>query len=474
MNLRADTDALALDQTFQSLRRAWMAHRPSHEQRRVDLNRLRSALKARLESMAQAVSADFGHRSRHETLLGEGMTVLAEIDHMLAHLGRWMRPQRRSVGWRLWPARAQVRYVALGVVGVIAPWNYPISLALIPLATAIAAGNHVFLKPSEHTPHASDFLRELLTAVFPADRVALALGGAEVGNAFAKLPFDHLLFTGSTAVGRKVMLAAAANLTPVTLELGGKSPVIVGRDVDVSRAASRLVTGKFYNAGQTCVAPDYVLVHESRRDDLLEAIADEVAKRYRVIDDNVDYTRVINAGQFERLCGYLADARQRGLTVRTLVEPCDSDRAARDRVLPPTLVLDPDDDALIMREEIFGPILAIKTYRDIEQAIDYINRHDRPLALYIFSRDKAEIERVLENIVAGGVSVNETLLHNVVSDLPFGGVGASGIGHYHGLEGFKTFSKAMPVLTQAAWPISDRIKPPYGKLADFVVKALVR
>jgi len=474
MDILSATPVSELAPTLQQLRDAWLAKRPDYAQRRADLQRLRDALKARLNEMVAAVSADFGYRSRHESLLGEGMTVFAEIDHMLKHLRRWMRPQRRSSGWRLWPAKAEVRYVPLGVVGVIAPWNYPVNLALVPLATAIAAGNHVYLKPSEHTPRTSEFLRSLLVDVFPADRVAVAIGSAEVGGAFAALPFDHLLFTGSTAVGRKVMAAAAQNLTPVTLELGGKSPAVIGADVALSQAIGRLTTGKFYNAGQTCIAPDYVLVPHSRRDEVVQALRDEVAQRYPQLDGSTDYTRVINEGQYRRLRGYLDDARARGLEVIELAPVKDAARAEAERLLPPTLVLEPGDDAAIMRDEIFGPILPIKSYRTPDEAIAYINAHGRPLALYIFSKDKSETDKLLSNVVAGGVCINETLLHYACNDLPFGGVGTSGMGHYHGREGFLTFSKAMPVLRQRGLPLSDKIKPPYTGLADAVVKLLVR
>ena len=300
MNAMQDTTVLELEPTLQRLRQAWQARRPDYHQRRDDLLRLRKAVVEHQQEMLDALNADFGNRSRHETLLGDVMPVLAEIDHMRAHLRRWMRPQRRSPGWRLWPAQARLRYVPLGVVGVISPWNYPIQLALAPLAAAIAAGNHVYLKPSEHSPHTSAFLRKLLATVFPPERVAVAVGGAEVGAAFAALPLDHLLFTGSTAVGRKVMAAAAANLTPVTLELGGKSPALVGEHAPIAHVAIRLATGKLYNAGQTCIAPDYVLVPRSRRDELVAALRSEVGARYTSLDGNRDYTRILHQSQYQQ------------------------------------------------------------------------------------------------------------------------------------------------------------------------------
>lgn len=470
----AVTPIVALQPTLQQLHSAWMERRPDYAQRHDDLRRLRSAYKARLDDMAEAISADFGHRSKHESLLGEGMTVLTEIDHMIAHLRQWMRIERRSAGWRLWPARAEVRYVPVGVVGVISPWNYPVNLALVPLATAIAAGNHVYLKPSEHTPRTSEFLRDLLAEVFPIDRVAVAQGGADVAAAFAALPFDHLVFTGSTALGRKVMAAAAPNLTPLTLELGGKSPAVIGVDFPIAQAALRLATGKWLNAGQTCIAPDYVLVPESRRDELVQALRKEVTQRYPEIDGNPDYTRIVNEGQYRRLRGYLDDARARHFEVIPLADVKDAARAEAERLLPPTVVIDPSDDAKLMQEEIFGPILPIKSYRTLDEAINYINAHDRPLALYYFSRNRADTEKLLSRVVAGGVCINETLFHNACNSLPFGGIGASGMGHYHGHDGFVTFSKMMPVLHQARRPLSDKLKPPYTGFAARMVKLLVR
>lgn len=474
MDIAADTAVADLAPTLQRLRDAWLKQRPGYQQRRDDLHRLRKAFHARLDEMTAAMSADFGQRSTHESLLADGMTVLAEIDHMLTHLRRWMRPQRRHVGWRLWPARAEVRHVPLGVVGVISPWNYPVSLALAPLATAIAAGNHVYLKPSEYTPRTSEFLRDLLADVFPPERVSVAIGGPELAAAFSALPFDHLLFTGSTAVGRKVMAAAAANLTPVTLELGGKSPAVISEDAPMAATAARIATGKLLNAGQTCIAPDYVLVPDSRRDEFVQALREEIARRYPDIETTPDYTHVINEGQYRRLRGYLDDARSRGLEVLALVDIKDAARAESLQLLPPTVVIEPGDDAKVMQEEIFGPILPIRTYRHLDEAIAYINAHDRPLALYHFTGNRADTERLLAGTVAGGVCVNETLLHYACSNLPFGGVGASGMGHYHGREGFLTFSKTMAVLRQARWTLSDRIKPPYAGLPARMLRLLLR
>lgn len=460
-----DTPVSELAPTLQRLRTAWQARKPDYAQRRDDLQRLREALKRRLPEMADTIAADFGHRSRHESLIADGMTVLNEIDHLASHLRRWMKPKRVGVGWRFWPARAEIRQAPVGVVGVIAPWNYPVNLALIPLATAIAAGNHVYLKPSEHTPRTTAFLRSLLAEVFPPERVAVAAGGAEVAGAFAALPFDHLVFTGSTAVGRKVMAAAAPNLTPLTLELGGKSPAIVCDDFPVEQAAARLATGKWFNGGQTCIAPDYVLlVGRNRRDALVQALRGQIAARYGDLSDAGDFTRIINDGQFARLDGYLDDARQRGHEVIPLAPK--HDRAQR--LFAPTVVIEPGDDAKVMQDEIFGPILPIRTVDSLDEALAYVNAHDRPLALYPFSHDRARVEQILRSTLAGGVTVNDTVLHFGINALPFGGIGPSGMGAYHGRSGFDAMSKALPVLWQPRRAGSDLLKPPYSKVARFI------
>ncbi|HVI57795.1 MAG TPA: coniferyl aldehyde dehydrogenase [Luteimonas sp.] len=467
-----DTPVADLRPTLDRLRAAWQAHRPDARQRLDDLARLRVAFQAGRAGMLAAIEADFGHRSAHETLIGEAMTVVDAIDHLRRHLRGWMKPRRVGVGWKLWPARAQLRREPLGVVGVMSPWNYPVNLALIPLATAIAAGNHAFLKPSEHTPRTSEWLRALLADVFPEDRVAVALGDGALGAAFAALPFDHLVFTGSTAVGRKVMAAAAPNLTPLTLELGGKSPAIVAADFPVEQAAARLATGKWLNAGQTCIAPDYVLVERTRRDALVEALRAQVLARYgERLDGNADFTRIINEGQYRRLRGHLDDARARGLDVIELAT-VDPARAQAERVIAPTVVLEPGDDAMVMQEEIFGPVLPIRSYDRLDDALDHVAAHDRPLALYPFSRDRATVERILGRVVAGGVTVNDTLVHFAAGNLPFGGVGASGMGQYHGRAGFDAMTHAMPVLWQSRVAASDLLKPPYRGFVDRMVRFL--
>jgi coniferyl-aldehyde dehydrogenase len=456
-----------LTQTLAQLRQAWLRQRPDYRQRRDDLRRLRAVFKTRIGAMSEAIAADFGHRSHHESVIADGMTVTGEIDHLLAHLRGWMKPERVGVGWRFWPARAQVRPLPVGVVGVISPWNYPVNLALVPLATAIAAGNHVLLKPSEHTPQTSAFLQSLLAEVFPPERVRVVQGDATVAAAFSALPLDHLVFTGSTAVGRKVMAAAAQHLTPLTLELGGKSPAIIAADYPLETAAARLATGKWFNAGQTCIAPDYVLIDEARVAALVTALRAQVRQRYGDFSDPRDYSRIINDAQYQRLHGYVCDARARGAQVVELAM-IDGERARRERLFPPTLILQPGDDTQVMQEEIFGPILPIRSYRTLEEAIAMINGRDRPLALYPFSHERATVETILGQTLAGGVTVNDALLHFAINGLPFGGIGASGMGAYHGRAGFDAMSKRLPVLWQSRRAGSDLLRPPYRKVARFI------
>ncbi len=470
---RDDTPTAALAPALERLRAAWLAWRPGLAQRGADLRRLRAAFDAGTEAMDAAIRDDFGHRSRHENLLSETMIVRAEIDHALANLGRWNRPRRVRSGWKLWPARAELRPQPLGVVGIIAPWNYPVNLALVPLVSAIAAGNHAYLKPSEHVPRTARWLRDLLAGVFPDDRVAVALGGADVGAAFAALPFDHLLFTGSTAVGRKVLAAAAPNLTPVTLELGGKAPAIVCADFPVDVAAARIAGGKWFNAGQTCIGVDYALVDAPRRDAFVAALAAQLRARYGDLGAADDYTRIIDDAHFARLQALLDDARGRGCDVlRPLA--VDPGRAARERLFAPAIVLDPPADAALMREEIFGPILPVRTYARLDDGLAFAAALPRPLALYPFTRDDATLARIIAEVPAGGVTVNDTLLHFSVHDLPFGGIGPSGMGAIHGKAGFDTFSHALPVLRQPLRAASDFLRPPYRGRVDRLVRFLAK
>lgn len=462
-------DGAQLSATLAKLRAAQQARVPDYAQRLADLDRLRKVFKAHAQTLVEAMQADFGRRSWHESMLTDVRPVLDEIDHIRGHLRHWMQPTRVATSWLYWPARNEVQYQPLGVVGIIAPWNYPVLLAVMPLIAAIAAGNHVMLKPSEHTPRTSHALAELLAEAFPADRVATVLGGAEVAAEFAGLPFDHLFFTGSTQVGRLVMSAAAKNLTPVTLELGGKSPAIVASDFDIATAAARIGFGKWLNAGQTCIASDYVLLAGGRRDAFVEAMRDYVAKAYGSTVDSPDYTTVVNDRQFARLAGYVEDARQKGATIIEL----GASEPSR-RVMAPTLLTGVTDDMKVMQDEIFGPLLPIIEVKDVDAAIAYVNDRPRPLALYHFDDDRRRTESVLTRTVSGGVTINDTLYHIAQENLPFGGVGPSGLGRYHARDGFLAFSHPKAVLRQARWPTTALMRPPYQNLANRLVAFLTR
>ena len=444
---------------------------PSLAERKDDITRLRAALKQEAEQIAAVISADFGNRARYETLLADIWPVVTSARETLKHLARWIKPKSVGVGFELLPGRARILYQPVGVVGIISPWNYPIQLAVTPLIAALAAGNRVMLKPSELTPRTSEFLADFLDRLFPEEKVATILGGPEVGAAFSALPFDHLFYTGSTEVGRRVMRAAAENLTPVTLELGGKSPCIIGRDAAFPAAAERIATGKLLNAGQTCIAPDYILVPEDIRDSFVDLIHEAVSKLYASLAANPDYTSIVNARHYGRIARYIEEARQRGTRV-VEINPAGEALSPQERKIAPTLLLDPADDLTVMREEIFGPVLPVKSYRTLDDAIDYVNARPRPLALYYFGQDKRDRDKILERTTSGGASINETLMQIVVENLPFGGIGPSGMGAYHGEYGFQTFSHRKGVFLQSRYSAASLLRPPYGKVASAMKKIL--
>lgn len=463
-------DSQALDQLqslFDTQRRAYTANpMPPAAQRQQWLKALRDLLSDERQALINAISQDFSHRSADETLFAELMPSLHGIHYASKHLKGWMKPSRRAVGIAFQPASAKVIYQPLGVIGVIVPWNYPLYLAIGPLVGALAAGNRVMLKLSESTPATGELLKALLAKIFPEDLVCVVLGEAEVGMAFSKLPFDHLLFTGATSIGKHVMRAAAEHLTPVTLELGGKSPAIVSADVPLKDAAERIAFGKALNAGQTCVAPDYVLVPEDRVDAFVEAYTQAVRGFYPTLIDNPDYTAIINERQLARLNAYVKDATDKGATLIPLYDQGQARRMAH------SLLLNVSDDMTVMQDEIFGPVLPIVPYRGIDQAFAYINQRPRPLALYYFGYNKGEQDRVLHETHSGGVCLNDTLLHVAQDDMPFGGIGPSGMGHYHGHEGFLTFSKAKGVLVKQRLNAAKLIYPPYGKSIQKLIQKL--
>ena len=441
--------------------------------RRANLKKLRAAVIARKADLEAALDADFGHRSRHETAIMEILALTWGIDYLHRNLRRFMRRERRRVALPMRFARARVEYQPLGVVGIVAPWNYPLSLALMPLATALAAGNRAMIKPSELTPATSNALVALLAETFSEDEVAVVTGDASIGASFAALPFDHLFFTGSTAVGRAVMRAASEHLVPVTLELGGKSPVLVDRGQALDRVAADIAYGKLANAGQTCIAPDYVLLHEGDANRFVEAWGKAVAALYPNGPASQDYTSIVNGRHYERLGGLLDDARAKGARLLE-TGPSPEGAKARAHTLLPTLVFNVHDDMRIMHEEIFGPLLPVVTYRDLDEAIAFVNARPRPLALYYFGSAAANRRRVLARTTSGGVTINGTLMHYVQDDLPFGGVGASGFGAYHGIEGFRTFSHQKAVFDVGRWNGGALLRPPFGGLTNLILSWMLR
>lgn len=434
----------------------------SFQERYDDLERLEKALIKRKSEFARAISDDFGHRSKHETYAAEIFVSVNAIRYIKEHLREWMEVEPREVHWAFTPGLAEVRPQPLGVVGIIGPWNYPLQLIAIPLAFAIAAGNRAMLKPSEITERTSQLTAELVRETFSPDVATVVLGDLSVAREFGSLPFDHLFFTGSTRVGKEIMKAAAENLTPVTLELGGKSPAILGQDASIGVSAKRIANGKLLNAGQTCIAPDYVLLHKDKRDAFVAAFIAEAAKLYPKFGPNPDYSSIVNEQHFDRLTSYVTDARDRGAKIIELNQAKEELPKSARKFLP-TLILDAPEDSLVMKDEIFGPILPIQSVSSLEDAVQFVNDRPRPLALYYFGHRQSDIQYVLDRTVSGGVAINETLLQIAQDDLPFGGVGPSGVGHYHGHEGFLTFSKLKPVFYQSRVNFTELFRPPYGK-----------
>lgn len=469
----SDNRLASLQSAFSTLKRGYEAERmPNAAARRARLDKLDTLLRNHMDEIAAAVSADFSHRSRHETEMLEMFPSLAAIKHARSHVAGWMRPWTSWASMWFLPARNEIRPQPLGVVGIIVPWNYPILLAVAPMVAALAAGNRVLVKMSEFTPSTGALFASLVARYFPDDEVQVVNGEADVGTAFSKLPFDHLLFTGSTAVGKHVMRAAAENLTPVTLELGGKSPALVGPEADLDEAAQKIMFGKCLNAGQTCIAPDYVLLPAGKEAAFVAAAARAVAKSYPTLAKNPDYTAIVNARHVARLVAYVDEARAGGAAV-TPLNPASESFDGTQKIAP-TVLTNVPDEARIMQDEIFGPLLPVIPYRTLADAISHINARPRPLALYYFGRNQAHIDHVLSETVAGGVSVNETILHISQEDLPFGGIGPSGMGAYHGRFGFDAFSKLKPVFHQPKLNGLFLFKPPYGRRIEALLKLLMK
>ncbi|MBY5865333.1 coniferyl aldehyde dehydrogenase [Rhizobium leguminosarum] len=475
MNATANiTEANRLGNLLAGQRAAFLREgAPSLAQRRADLAKLRAALIGHRKAIEDAINADFGHRSRYETAIMEVGGVAEGTKYLIRNLRKFMTPTRRHVALHMRMGKARIEYQPLGVVGVMSPWNYPVNLALMPVATAIAAGNRVMLKPSEFTPVTNALLAKMFGEIFSEDQFAVVTGDAAVGAAFTALPFDHLVFTGSTAVGRSVMKAASENLVPVTLELGGKSPVIVAKGHTLDQAAASIAYGKLLSAGQTCIAPDYALVHESEVDAFVKAYDRKAASLYADGPTSEHFTSIINERHYSRLRSLIDDARSKGARIIEVGNrPGDASR--RPNTLAPTVVLGVTDDMRIAHEEIFGPVLPIFPYSDVEEAIAYVNARPRPLALYYFGADDEDRRMVLSRTTSGNVTVNGTIMHIAQDDLPFGGVGASGMGAYHGIEGFRTLSHAKGIYEQGHWNLSNLLHAPFRQPIDIILKMMLR
>ena len=461
-------------------RAAYLAEGVVSSETRMDrLERAVQVVKKHQKAFVQAMNEDFGHRSEHQSLFTDVASSVGPLRHAQQNLKRWQKKDKRKVTpgiLALLGAKAWVEYQPLGVVGVISPWNFPVNLTFTPLAGVLSAGNRCMIKPSEYTPATSAAMAAGFAEEFDEEEIAVITGGPQTGADFSGLAFDHLLFTGATSVAKHVMRAASENLVPVTLELGGKSPVIISPKADMAPTTDALMAGKMMNAGQICLAPDYVFVPRDRMGEFVESSKRSVAKMYPTLMDNPDYTSVVNARHFERINGYVDEARERGVEV-VEINPADEDfRQQSAHKIAPTLLIDPPEDSAVMQEEIFGPVMPIKSYDSLDETLDYVNSHDRPLGLYYFGTDQQETERVLNQTTSGGVTLNDVVMHVAQENLPFGGVGPSGMGAYHGEDGFRTFSHAKSVFKQATFNPAEKLglRPPYGDKLMSLLKTQIK
>jgi coniferyl-aldehyde dehydrogenase len=452
-------------------RAAYLKDGPPSAEVRIDrLDRCIGLLVDHQEEIADALNKDFGNRSPQMSKFTDVAGSIGPLKHAKENVRKWMRVEKRKptpaiLGW--FGAKAEVHYQPLGVVGVISPWNFPVNLTFAPLAGILAAGNRCMIKPSEFTPASSELMVRMFRKVFDEAEIAVCVGGPEVGEAFSRLPFDHLLFTGATSIAYHVMRAAAENLVPLTLELGGKSPVIVSESANMELTANRVMNGKTMNAGQICLAPDYVFVPEAKRDEFVSKATAAVTRMYPTLKDNPDYTSVINQRHYDRLHGYIDEAKSKGAKV-VEINPAKEDlRQQPYHKIAPTIILDPTDDMKVMQDEIFGPVLPVKTYKSVEEAIAYVNAKPRPLGLYYFGEEGDEKQRVLTRTTSGGVTVNDVVMHVAMEELPFGGVGPSGMGSYHGVDGFRQFSHRKAIYQQPTSNFVEKqlanMRAPYGE-----------
>jgi coniferyl-aldehyde dehydrogenase len=451
----------------------------SADQRIDRLNRAIDLVFDNRDILVETLTQDFGHRSSHQSLMSDIYATIECLKHSKKHLKKWMKTEKRKAPFpmNLMGAKARVEFQPKGVVGIIGTWNFPLNTVFSPLAGVLAAGNRAMIKCSEVTPKTGELLATLTAKYFSSDEIAVFNGGPEVGAQFSALPFDHLIFTGATSIARHILHAAADNLTPVTLELGGKSPVIVSNSYPLQDAVERIFGGKILNVGQVCLSPDYVFVPEDQLDAFSQAAATYVASMFPTLLNNPDYSSVVNERHYQRLQSYLADAREKGGDIRE-INPANEDFSQQQDTykIPLTLVVNPSDDMLVMKEELFGPVICIKTYRQVDDCINYVNARPRPLALYYFGKDNTEQQHILDHTVSGAVTINDVIFHVSCEDLPFGGIGPSGMGSYHGLDGFKTFSHAKAIYKQSNINFQKLggMIPPYGDKADKTLGAMIR
>ena len=452
---------------------------PSNELRVDRLNRLKTLVEENRYDFIDALNSDFGNRSKNASLMTDVYTIIPEINHAISNIKKWTKNEKRSSNFPfgLLGAKSYIRYEPLGTVGMISPWNFPVNLAFGPLAAIFAAGNQVMHKPSELTPETSNLMKSLCDSYYDESEFATFLGGPEVGAAFSKLHFDHLLYTGSGNVGKHVMNAASQNLVPVTLELGGKSPVVISEGADMKVSAKRIMFGKTMNAGQICLAPDYVLIHKSKKDEFIKYSEEAIKEFYPTIKDNDDYTSIINERHFDRINSLINDAKEKGADINQ-INPAGEDFSQQEFYkIPPTIITNTTEDMNVMHEEIFGPVLPVVEFDDVDEAIKTINKKDRPLGLYYFGNNTDEQENVLNNTSSGGVTINNVVGHIQQKDLPFGGVGPSGMGRYHSHDGFKNFSNPRAVFKDVGFKMDfsfDKIRPPYKEGFEKFVKSILK
>jgi len=468
-----------LNEILEKQKKAHLTEGPlSVETRKEWIDRCIALLIKYQNEIAEAISEDFGHRSTESSLLADVAGSIGSLKSAKENIKKWVKPEKRKVTpsiLGLLGAKLRLEYQPLGTVGVISPWNFPVTLTFGPLGSIFAAGNRAMIKPSEFTPKTSELMKKMFEEAFSEEEVAVFTGGPDLGEAFSSLPFDHLLFTGATSIAKHVMRAASENLVPVTLELGGKSPVIISKKSNFDVSVNRVMAGKTMNAGQICLAPDYVFIPKDKKEEFISQSKKVVTDMYPSLKDNPDYTSVINQRHYDRLQGYVEEAKEKGFEVIE-INPSNEDFSQQAyHKIPPTLIVDPDDSLSVMKEEIFGPILSVKTYESIEDTVDYINSKDRPLGLYYFGDDKEEMQNVLENTTSGGVTINDVVFHVGQDNAPFGGVGPSGTGSYHGVEGFKNFSHTKTIYTQSKFDgLFGLFRPPFGSKAKSAIKGQIK